>query len=354
MSDADYDALRRRYNAIEERFPDLRSLESPSLKVGATPTGRLRQGPPCRADAVARQRLFGRRRRRFRRSASGASSSSTRCREFAAEPKIDGLSMSLRYEGGELVTAATRGDGIEGEDVTANIRTHRGRAAEAERPQRAGGLRGARRGLHDQADFLALNERQKAAGGEHYRQSAQFRGRLAAPEGCRDHRVAAAAFLRLCLGRGERDAGGHAIRHGTVVRRCGLRDQSADEALSTASNEVLEFHRKIEGQRAKLDYDIDGVVYKVDRLDWQERLGFVSRNPRWAIAHKFPAEQATTVMRDIEIQVGRTGALTPVGKLEPVASAASWSRTPRCTTRTTSRASAARRAVARRPRYPHR
>ena len=222
--------------------------------------------------------------------------------------------MSLRYEDGELVTAATRGDGSEGEDVTANIRTLK------DVPQQLKGkdvpavceVRG--EVYMTKPDFLALNERQKAAGEHDLRQSAQLRRRLAAPEGSRDHRLAAARLLRLCLGRDERDAGRHAVRHDQVVRALRLQDQSADASSAQSVEELLAFHREIEEQRAKLDYDIDGVVYKVDRLDWQERLGFVSRAPRWAIAHKFPAEQATTVLKDIEIQVGRTGALTPVAQ----------------------------------------
>ena len=166
--------------------------------------------------------------------------------------------------------------------------------------------------------FLALNERQKAAGRAGVRQSAQFGGGLAAPARSRDHRVAAARLLRLCLGRDERDAGRHPVRHGrSGSASCGFKTNPLMQVCSSVEA-LLAFHHEIEQQRATLDYDIDGVVYKVDRLDWQERLGFVSRNPRWAIAHKFPAEKATTIVKAIEIQVGRTGALTPVAKLEPV------------------------------------
>ena len=237
--------------------------------------------------------------------------------DFSAEPKIDGLSMSLRYEGGELVTAATRGDGAEGEDVTANIRTLE------DVPQKLKG-----RNIPDVCEvrgevymtkkaFLALNKKQVEAGDSRLRQSAQFGGGFAAPEGSFDHRVAPARLLRLCLGRDERAAGRYADRHDRLVRALRLQTNPLTK-LCHSVEQLIAFHRKIEEQRAELDYDIDGVVYKVDRIDWQERLGFVSRTPRWAIAHKFPAEQATTVLSDIEIQVGRTGSFTPVGKLEPV------------------------------------
>ncbi len=214
VSDAEYDALRRRYEAIEERFPDLRTLDSLSRKVGAAPSrgfAKVRHAVPMLslqnafsdedvADFVGRIRRF-------------LNLKEDEPLAFTAEPKIDGLSMSLRYEDGVLVKAATRGDGFEGEDVTANIRTHEGGAAPAQGQEHPGGLRGARRGLHDQG---RLPRAQQAAGGggrAALRQSAQLRGRLAAPEGPEHHRVAAAAFLRLCLGRDERDAGRDAVRH---------------------------------------------------------------------------------------------------------------------------------------------
>ena len=226
--------------------------------------------------------------------------------------------MSLRYEDGELVTAATRGDGAEGEDVTANIRTLE------DVPKKLKGrnvpeiceVRG--EVYMTKKAFLALNERQKAAGDHHLRQSAQFGGGLAAPEGSVDHRLASARLLRLCLGAD--DARCRRIRQSGMIswfERCGFKTNPLTKICHSVE-QLIAFHRKIEEQRARLDYDIDGVVYKVDRIDWQERLGFVSRTPRWAIAHKFPAERATTVLRDIEIQVGRTGSFTPVGKLEPV------------------------------------
>ena len=232
ITDAEYDELRARYNAIEERFPDLRTLESLSLKVGATPSGKfkkVRHALPMLSldnafsdedvvDFVARIRRF----LKLDESEKIA---------FSAEPKIDGLSMSLRYEGGELVTAATRGDGAEGEDVTANIRTLE------DVPQKLKGRNVPKvcevRGevYMTKRAFLELNERQKGVRRTDFRQSAQLRGGLAAPEGSRDHGVAAARLLRLCLGRNERHAGRHPDRHDQMVRGLRLQDQSADQAL---------------------------------------------------------------------------------------------------------------------------
>lgn len=316
VSDAHYDALRRRYNAIEERFPDLRTLESLSLKVGATPTGRfakVRHTVPMLSlgNAFSDEDVvdFVERIQRFLKL--------DEVPELVAEPKIDGLSLSLRYEGGELVRAATRGDGVEGEDVTANVRTI------SDVPK---ALKG--RGVPDicevrgevymtKQDFLALNARQKAAGGELY---VNPRNTAAGSLRQKDASITASRPLHFfAYAWGEVSELPKETQFDMVqwLGKAGF----IVNPLMTLCDSVegaLKFYRKIEGQRAKLAYDIDGVVYKVNRLDWQDRLGFVSRNPRWAIAHKFAAEQATTVMRAIEIQVGRTGALTPVAKLEPV------------------------------------
>lgn len=236
---------------------------------------------------------------------------------FSAEPKIDGLSMSLRYEGGELVTAATRGDGYLGEDVTANIRTLE------DVPQKLKG-----RNVPDICEvrgevymtkkaFLALNERQKAEGGTIF---ANPRNSAAGSLRQKDPTITASRPLGFfAYAWGEMSAMPEGTQSGMIhwFERCGFRTNPLTR-LCHSVEELLAFHHSIEEQRAKLDYDIDGVVYKVDRIDWQERLGFVSRTPRWGIAHKFPAERAMTVLRDIEIQVGRTGSFTPVGKLEPV------------------------------------
>ena len=318
ISDAEYDELRRRYNAIEARFPDLRTLESLSLKVGVAPTGRfkkVRHAVPMLSldNAFAEQDVvdFVARIRRFLKLDEDEKIA------FSAEPKIDGLSMSLRYEDAELVTAATRGDGAEGEDVTANIRTLK------DVPQKLHG-----RGVPEicevrgevymtKAAFLKLNERQKAAGEQVF---ANPRNSAAGSLRQKDAAITASRPLGFfAYAWGQMSEMPADSQSGMIkwFEACGFKTNPLTK-ICRSTEELIAFHRKIEEGRADLDYDIDGVVYKVDRLDWQERLGFVSRSPRWAIAHKFPAERAMTVLRDIEIQVGRTGSLTPVGKLEPV------------------------------------
>lgn len=317
VSDAEYDALRQRFNAIEKRFPDFVTPESPSQKVGVAPSGRfkkVRHALPMLSldNAFAEEdvRDFAGRIVRFLKLADEAI-------DFSAEPKIDGLSMSLRYEGGELVTAATRGDGGEGEDVTANIRTLE------DVPQKLKGrhvpeiceVRG--EVYMTKKAFLALNERQKAAGDTIF---ANPRNSAAGSLRQKDPSITASRPLGFfAYAWGEMSAMPEATQSGMIdwFERCGFKTNPLTK-LCHSVDELIAFHRRIEERRAALDYDIDGVVYKVDRIDLQERLGFVSRTPRWAIAHKFPAERAMTVLRDIEIQIGRTGSLTPVGKLEPV------------------------------------
>jgi DNA ligase (NAD+) len=318
ITDAAYDALRQRFNAIEARFPDLVTGDSPSQKVGAAPSGRFKKVRHAVAmlsldNAFAEEDVvdFVGRIRRFLKLGDDERI------DFSAEPKIDGLSMSLRYEGGELVTAATRGDGAEGEDVTANIRTLK------DVPHKLKG-----RNVPDVCEvrgevymtkraFLALNERQKEAGDTVF---ANPRNSAAGSLRQKDPTITASRPLGFfAYAWGEMSAMPEATQSGMIkwFERCGFKTNPLTRPCKSV-DELIAFHRAIEEQRAELDYDIDGVVYKVDRLDWQERLGFVSRTPRWAIAHKFPAERAMTVLRDIEIQVGRTGSFTPVGKLEPV------------------------------------
>ncbi len=318
VSDAEYDELRKRYNAIEARFPELRTLDSLSLKVGVAPArgfAKVRHAIPMLSldNAFAEEDVvdFVGRIRRFLRL------SEDELIAFSAEPKIDGLSMSLRYENGELVTAATRGDGQEGEDVTANIRTIK------EVPQKLKGknlppvveVRG--EVYMTKADFLKLNERQKEAGAQIF---ANPRNSAAGSLRQKDPSITASRPLGFfAYAWGEISERPEDTQSGMIkwFERCGFTTNPLTK-MCRSVEELIAFHRKIGEQRAGLDYDIDGVVYKVDRVDWQERLGFVSRTPRWAIAHKFPAEQATTTLIGIDIQVGRTGALTPVGKLEPV------------------------------------
>src|SRR6266513_275220 len=318
VSDAAYDALRRRNEEIEARFPALVRADSPSRRVGAQPSqkfAKVRHTVPMlslgNAFSDAEVAEFVERVRRFLRLPADEKV------VFTAEPKIDGLSCTLRYENGRLVRGATRGDGTEGEDVTANVRTL------ADIPKE---LRG--KGVPDVCEvrgevymtksaFLALNERQKAAGKQIF---ANPRNSAAGSLRQLDPKITASRPLGFfAYSWGEMSAMPAQTQSG-MIKWFAARGFKTNPLMQVcgSTDSMLAFHHAIEAQRATLDYDIDGVVYKVDRLDWQHRLGFISRNPRWAIAHKFPAEKATTVVKAIEIQIGRTGALTPVAKLEPV------------------------------------
>jgi DNA ligase (NAD+) len=316
ISDADYDALRERNAAIEARFPALVRADSPSKSVGATPSEKfekVRHRVPMLSldnafedDDVA---SFVDRVRRFLNIPPEERIAMT------AEPKIDGLSSSLRYERGRFVLGATRGDGFEGENVTRNLMTLDDIPKQVRGMPDVFEVRGEVYMSHD--DFTALNERQLAAG----------RAPFANP------RNAAAGSLRQLDPNvtKERPLRFFAYTWGEVSELPGQRQSEVYDALKgwgfptnplwrlcATADELLAFYHEIEGRRVDLGYDIDGVVYKVDRLDWQARLGFVSRAPRWAIAHKFPPQQAETVLQDIDIQVGRTGVLTPVAKLKPI------------------------------------
>jgi DNA ligase (NAD+) len=318
ISDAEYDELRRRNEALEARFPDLVRPDSPSHRVGA---------PASETFAKVRHRVpmlslgnafdddevvdFAARVRRF------LSLKADDPLAFTAEPKIDGLSISIRYEKGHLVEAATRGDGAEGENVTANVRTIREIPAslKGRRIPAVAEVRGEIYMGH--ADFARLNESQAARGGKVF---ANPRNAAAGSLRQLDPTITAARPLRFfAYAWGEMSDMPAETQQGMVetFAKWGL-PVNPLMRLCADADEMLAFYREIATKRASLGYDIDGVVYKVNRLDLQDRLGFVSRSPRWAIAHKFPAEQAVTVLRDIEIQVGRTGALTPVAKLEPV------------------------------------
>jgi len=318
ITDAAYDALRERNAAIEKRFPHLIRADSPSRRIGAAPIGRFRKVrhavPMLSLDnAMAEQDVvdFVARIRRFLKL--GEDEKIT----FSAEPKIDGLSMSLRYENGELMTAATRGDGTEGEDVTANIKTlkdvpHRlhGRHIPAVTEVRGEVY------MTKQA-FLELNERQKVAGEQIF---ANPRNSAAGSLRQKDPSITASRPLGFfAYAWGEMSEMPADTQSGMIkwFEACGFKTNPLTKVCHSLE-QLLAFHRRIEERRAELAYDIDGVVYKVDRIDWQERLGFVSRSPRWAVAHKFPAERAITVVKGVLITVGRTGVLTPTAQLEPV------------------------------------
>jgi DNA ligase (NAD+) len=317
ISDAEYDALVRRNNALETLFPQLAREDSPSKQVGAVSTSHLSKVrhalPMLSLDNAFDQEDVGDFLSRVRRFLALPEDENV---TLTAEPKIDGLSCSLRYEKAALRQAATRGDGSEGEDVTANIRTI------ADIPDRLSGdvpdvfeIRG--EVYMSKADFAALNERQAAAGGKIF---ANPRNAAAGSLRQLDPSITAARPLRFYAhGWGEVSAlpAGRQIEVMRTIRQWGL-PVAEDLKPVTGLAELIDHYRAIEAKRADYPFDIDGVVYKVDRLDWQRRLGQVARAPRWAIAHKFPAEQAETTLEAIDIQVGRTGKLTPVARLQPV------------------------------------
>ncbi len=318
ISDADYDALRRRNAAIEARYPHLRRSDSPSRRVGSAPVeafGKVRHAVPMLSlgNAFNEEDVtdFMARVRRFLGLPADA------VVEVTAEPKIDGLSISLTYAKGKLTQAATRGDGAEGENVTPNVKTMRlipHRLSGAALPDLIE-VRGEIYLSHH--DFEMLNREQAAAGGKIF---ANPRNAAAGSLRQLDASITARRPLRFfAYGWGAASAQPGATQAGVyeAFARWGLPLNPLLRVCATTA-ELLAFHRAMAERRASLGYDIDGVVYKVNRLDWQERLGFVSRAPRWAIAHKFPAEEVMTRLNEIEIQVGRTGALTPAAKLEPV------------------------------------
>ncbi|WP_010125155.1 NAD-dependent DNA ligase LigA [Sphingomonas sp. KC8] len=322
ISDAEFDALVRENAAIEAAFPHLIRADSPSRLVGAAPAGPLAKVAHARAmlsldNAFADEDVaeFIDRIRRFLKLADDAAVAVT------AEPKIDGLSCSLRYEQGRLVQAATRGDGAVGEDVTPNVRTIRDIPQML--PPGAPDVFEVRGEVYmAKADFDALNARLLAAVDDpaKARQFANPRNAAAGSLRQKDANVTAARPLCfLAHGWGEASALPADTQYG-VMRAIGDWGFPVSDALVRVDSveAMIAHYRGIEAKRADLPFDIDGVVYKVDRLDWQERLGFVARAPRWAIAHKFPAEQAQTTLRAIDTQVGRTGKITPVARLEPV------------------------------------
>ena len=318
ISDAAYDALRQRNESIEARFPQLKREDSPTDLVGAAPSGAF--GKVAHKVAMLSLsngfsdedvREFWTRVSRFLNLKEGDGL------EVTAEPKIDGLSASLRYEKGVFTIGATRGDGREGENVTENLRTI------SDVPVKLKGkiipeafeVRGEVYMSH--ADFAALNARQVEAG-----KPAFANPRNAAAGSLRqlDPKITASRPLRFFA-----YAWGDASEvpgetQADVVRQFAEWGFEVNPLFGVCKSveDLIAFYHEVEEKRADLGYDIDGIVYKVNRLDWQQRLGFVSRSPRWALAHKFPAEQAFTELEGIDIQVGRTGALTPVARLKPV------------------------------------
>ena len=316
LSDAEYDRLKRRNQAIEERFPGLKRADSPSDKVGAAPAegfGKVRHDVAMLSlgNAFEDEDVvdFDARIRKYLGLPSGTPLA------FTAEPKIDGLSLSLRYENGELVQAATRGDGAVGENVTANARTIDTIPTRIEGAPALLEVRGEVYMRHD--DFDALNARQTANGGKTFanpRNAAAGSLRQLDAEITRARPLAFFAYAWGALSAPLAETQFQAIER---LKAFGF-DTNPLTTLCDGPQEMIAHYRKIEEQRATLGYDIDGVVYKVNDLALQDRLGFRSTTPRWAIAHKFPAELAWTRLEDITIQVGRTGALSPVARLHPV------------------------------------
>jgi DNA ligase (NAD+) len=316
VSDADYDRLRARNLEIEAAFPNLVRPDSPSLRVGAAPLDKFSKVEHKVAmlslgNAFSDEDVvdFCQRVRRFLNIEEELA--------VTAEPKIDGLSAAIRYEKGALIQAATRGDGRIGEDITANVRTIKDIPLIIDGKDVPDVIEVRGEVYMSHADFARLNERQVEAGKEPF---ANPRNAAAGSLRQLDSRITAARPLRFfAYAWGAASALPSDTQYGVVsaFKDWGFATNPL-MARCTSVEDLLATYRSIEEQRATLGYDIDGVVYKVDRLDWQERLGFVSRSPRWAIAHKFPAEQASTILEGIDIQVGRTGSLTPVARLRPV------------------------------------
>jgi len=318
ISDADYDALRLRNEAVEKRFPELVREDSPSRRVGVAPQakfGKIRHRVPMLSlgNGFSEEdvREFLGRIRRFLNLGADAPL------ELLAEPKIDGMSLSLRYEKGALVQGATRGDGAEGENVTANVRMVKdipNRITAKDFPD-VFEVRGEIYMTHK--DFAKVNEKQEELGEKVF---ANPRNVAAGSLRQLDPSITASRPLQFfAYAWGEVSKLPADTQWGVIqaFKRWGFPVNPLSKLCASADDLLAQYH-KIESERALLGYDIDGVVYKVNRLDWQERLGFVSRAPRWGLAHKFTAEKAMTILEGIDIQVGRTGAMTPVARLKPV------------------------------------
>jgi len=321
ISDAAYDRLRQRLKAVEARFPQLVDILSPTQRVAPTPTTAFAKVVHARPmlsldNAFSEEDVrdfFDRVRRTLERDIDLTADAEV---ELFCEPKIDGLSISLRYEDGVFVRGATRGDGTTGEDVTANLRTV------ADIPHKFKGKAPVALDVRgeiymERKAFDEMNKRQEAAEEKVF---ANPRNAAAGSLRQLDPKITASRPLRFfayAWGEAEPRGWNRQSDYLKQLKAWGFK-VNPQTKLCRSADEVLAYYREIGAARPSLPYDIDGVVYKVDRVDWQERLGFVSRAPRWAIAHKFPAEQARTRLLGIGIQVGRTGALTPVAELEPV------------------------------------
>jgi DNA ligase (NAD+) len=316
LSDARYDALLQELRELEAAHPEIVTPESPTQRVAGAPSaafGEVVHAVPMLSldNAFSDQDVLEFDRRVRERLDVEAV-------EYCAEPKIDGLAVSLRYEDGRLAFAATRGDGTRGEDVTANVRTIRAVPLQLEGSSPPPLLEVRGEVYMTRRSFERLNRRAAERGEKTF-----VNPRNAAAGSLRqlDPRITAERTLDLyCYGVGATEGWTAARRHSetlAALRALGLRTSPEAEVVTGAAG-ALDYHARMQARRAELGYDIDGVVYKVERLDWQRDLGFVARAPRWAVAHKFPAQEETTVVRDVEFQVGRTGALTPVARLEPV------------------------------------
>ena len=318
LTDADYDGLRQRLLAIEARFPELKQADSPSDAVGvavASGFGKVTHLKPMLSlDNLFADEDVGEFVARVQRFLNLKPDDEV---AVTAEPKIDGLSCSLLYENGELVRAATRGDGAVGEDVTANIRTLGDVPAKLKGKNVPARIEVRGEVYMSHADFAELNRRESEAERKTFanpRNAAAGSLRQLDPEVTKSRPLRFFAYTWGDVSEPFAQTQWDAVK---AFKAWGLPVNPEMKRVTTAE-ELLEVYRAIEARRASLGYDIDGVVYKIDRLDWQQRLGFVSRSPRWAAAHKFPAEQAMTQLLGIDIQVGRTGKLAPVARLQPV------------------------------------
>lgn len=316
ISDAEYDELRRALEALEAQYPALITAASPTQKIGAAPSSGFKKvkhaAPMLSLSNIFEDGDFDDFLGRIRRFLGLPEDEPV---DLVAEPKIDGLSCSLRYENGVLVQAATRGDGEEGEDITANVRT----IANVPQALNAGApdILEVRGEIYmDRKKFMEWNAAQAEVTKKPFanpRNAAAGSVRQLDPQKTAGRPL---FFFGYALGQ---------VSHKFASTQEEIRQRLIEWGIPETpyrlcknKQEALEYYRFLLGRRADLDYEIDGLVYKVNRLDWQERLGFVSRAPRWAVAHKFPAEQAVSRIESIDIQVGRTGALTPVARLEPI------------------------------------